>query len=234
MPSKLGSLLFPRAHRSAPTNAAELPGLGRSFHPTGSVSLPDGDGAFPFFTGGTMYDKFAPLLEQALTEPGIVSQAFRRFHRFSVGNQILAAIQLRQKCLPLSPIASFSRWKALGRSVCKGQKALFLWMPITVKRREPDVVSGDSGDSDGSDEVFTRFKLAPRWFSLSAPGRKRRPRADIKLVRARRGLWGWDVWFECAKRGPTRRWEGGRYRLVEDGLRIRRRAARACGKRNLR
>jgi hypothetical protein len=84
-----------------------------------------------------MYDKFAPLLEQALTEPGIVSQAFRRFHRFSVGNQILAAVQLRQKCLPLSPIASFSRWKALGRSVCKGQKALSLWMPITVKRRAP-------------------------------------------------------------------------------------------------
>jgi hypothetical protein len=113
-----------------------------------------------------MYDKFAPLLEQALTEPGIVSQAFRRFHRFSVGNQILAAVQLRQKCLPLSPIASFSRWKALGRSVCKGQKALSLWMPITVKRRGTNAVSDDSGDPGGSEEVFTRFKLAPRWFSL--------------------------------------------------------------------
>ena len=53
-----------------------------------------------------MNDKFAPLLEQALTEPGIVSEAYRRFHRFSIGNQILAAVQLHQKHLPLSPIAS--------------------------------------------------------------------------------------------------------------------------------
>jgi hypothetical protein len=94
-----------------------------------------------------MYDQFAPLLERALTEPGIISAAYRRFHRFSIGNQILAAIQLIEKGLPLSPIASFGRWKALGRSVRKGEKALSLWMPITVKRREPDVVSSDSASS---------------------------------------------------------------------------------------
>jgi hypothetical protein len=110
-----------------------------------------------------MYDKFAPLLEQAITEPGIVSEAYRRFHRFSIGNQILAAVQLHQRDLPLSPIASFNRWKELGRSVCKGQKAISLWMPLTVKRRDKDDFSGASGDTG---EVFTVFKLAPRWFSL--------------------------------------------------------------------
>lgn len=110
-----------------------------------------------------MYDKFAPLLDQAITEPGIVSEAYRRFHRFSIGNQILAAVQLHQRDLPLSPIASFNRWKELGRSVCKGQKAISLWMPLTVKRRDKDDSSGDFGDTG---EVFTVFKLAPRWFSL--------------------------------------------------------------------
>ncbi len=110
-----------------------------------------------------MYDKFAPLLEQALTEPGIVSEAYSRFHRFSIGNQILAAVQLHQKHLPLSPIASFNRWKELGRSVCKGQKAISLWMPITIKRKDKSEVSGESDDTG---EVFTVFKLAPRWFSL--------------------------------------------------------------------
>ena len=110
-----------------------------------------------------MNDKFAPLLEQALTKPGIVSEAYRRFHRFSIGNQILAAVQLHQKHLPLSPIASFYRWKELGRSVCKGQKAISLWMPITLKRRDKEEVSGESDDSG---EAFTVFKLAPRWFSL--------------------------------------------------------------------
>ena len=108
-----------------------------------------------------MYDQFAPLLERALTEPGIMSAAYRRFHRFSVGNQILAAIQLHDKGLPLSPIASFGHWKALGRSVRKGEKALSLWLPITVKRRvERSVESVDP------EEEFTCFKLAPRWFSL--------------------------------------------------------------------
>jgi hypothetical protein len=56
-----------------------------------------------------MHDKFAPLLEQALTEPGIVSAAYGRFRRFSIGNQILAATQLLERDLPLSPIASFNR-----------------------------------------------------------------------------------------------------------------------------
>ena len=46
-----------------------------------------------------MYDQFAPLLERALTEPGIISAAYRRFHRFSIGNQILAAIQLHDRGL---------------------------------------------------------------------------------------------------------------------------------------
>jgi DUF1365 family protein len=46
-----------------------------------------------------MHDKFAPLLKQAFTEPGIVSAAYGRFHRFSIGNQILAAVQLQERRL---------------------------------------------------------------------------------------------------------------------------------------
>lgn len=110
-----------------------------------------------------MNDKFAPLLKQALTEPGIVSAAYGRFHRFSIGNQILAAVQLQDRSLPLSPIASFIRWKELGRSVSKGQKALSLWMPITVKRRASE---SDRDVTDNGERLLTLFKLAPRWFSL--------------------------------------------------------------------
>lgn len=110
-----------------------------------------------------MHDKFAPLLKQALSEPGIVSAAYGRFHRFSIGNQILAAVQLQQRSLPLSPIASFNRWKELERSVSKGQKALSLWMPITVKRRS---TASDGEALDNNERLMTLFKLAPRWFSL--------------------------------------------------------------------
>lgn len=112
-----------------------------------------------------MHDKFSPLLNQALTEPGIVSAAYGRFHRFSIGNQILAAIQLQERNLPLSPIASFNRWKELERSVSKGQKALVLWVPITVKRRDTDS-EVEEGASNENGRLLTLFRLAPRWFSL--------------------------------------------------------------------
>jgi hypothetical protein len=110
-----------------------------------------------------MHDKFAPLLTQALSEPGIISAAYGRFHRFSIGNQILAAIQLQERSLPMAPIASFNRWKKLGRSVTKGQKALSLWMPITVKGRATE---SDAEKLAENTRLLRLFKLAPRWFSL--------------------------------------------------------------------
>ena len=33
---------------------------------------------------------FAELLQKAVTEPGTISQAYRQFHSFSLGNQLLA------------------------------------------------------------------------------------------------------------------------------------------------
>jgi len=33
---------------------------------------------------------FAQLLEHAVTEPGILSNAYRQFHGYSIGNQLLA------------------------------------------------------------------------------------------------------------------------------------------------
>ncbi len=33
---------------------------------------------------------FSELLQKAVHEPGIISQAYRQFHQYSIGNQILA------------------------------------------------------------------------------------------------------------------------------------------------
>ncbi|MBK8357480.1 MAG: DUF1738 domain-containing protein [Comamonadaceae bacterium] len=79
-----------------------------------------------------------PLLQQALTLPGTLSKAYSVFHDYSLGNAILAAFQLAARGLPLAPIASFNRWKNLGRKVRKGEKALSLIMPVTVKRKDKD------------------------------------------------------------------------------------------------
>lgn len=102
--------------------------------------------------------KFAALLETALTEPGRVSKAFQSFHGYSLGNQILALFQCMARDLPVGPIASFNRWKELGRHVKKGEKAIELCMPITVKRGE---------DEHGDPEVFTKFVFRRNWFVLA-------------------------------------------------------------------
>jgi hypothetical protein len=59
------------------------------------------------------------------------------------------------------PLATFPRWKDRGRFVRKGEKAITLCMPITLKRRQ------GHDDEQEEAEVFTRFIYRPRWFVLS-------------------------------------------------------------------
>lgn len=106
---------------------------------------------------------FNELLNKALTEPGIVSKAYSRFHRYSLSNQILAVIQLEERGMPISPIASYKTWQKLGRAVGKGQKALALFMPITIQMKERDEVAGEEVRTG---KTFTRFALKRNWFSL--------------------------------------------------------------------
>ncbi len=77
---------------------------------------------------------FADLLASAVTEPGILSAAYRQFHSYSLGNQLLAWGQCLERGIPPGPMATFPTWKELGRHVRKGEKALTLCMPVTVKR----------------------------------------------------------------------------------------------------
>jgi hypothetical protein len=109
---------------------------------------------------------FAALLQSALTEPGIVSQAYHACHGYSLGNQLLAMIQCAQRGITPGPIASFMGWKAKSRYVRKGEKALVLCMPITVKQRANTDQPADVHD-DTKRGTFTRFVFRPNWFVLS-------------------------------------------------------------------
>ena len=73
---------------------------------------------------------FAALLQSAVHEPGTLSQAYRQFHNYSLGNQLLALSQCHDRGIPPGPLNTFPGWKALGRHVRKGEKALTLCMPI--------------------------------------------------------------------------------------------------------
>ena len=52
---------------------------------------------------------FAALLETAVTEPGILSQAYRQFHNYSLGNQLLAMAQCADRDLQPGPMATDRR-----------------------------------------------------------------------------------------------------------------------------
>lgn len=109
--------------------------------------------------------RWAELLHEAVNVPGTISQAFNRFHGYSIGNQVLALMQCRQRGIEAGPIATFMRWKDLGRHVCKGQKALTLCMPVTVKGKRSDETPEDANE----EETFTvtRFVYKPHWFVLA-------------------------------------------------------------------
>jgi hypothetical protein len=58
---------------------------------------------------------------------------------------------------PLGPIASYQAWKDKGRHVKRGEKALWLWLPISVKVTDPD-------HPEAEPSIVTRFVMKPHWF----------------------------------------------------------------------
>lgn len=120
------------------------------------------------------------LLVKAVNTPGVISTAYRRFWNYSVGNQILALFQCIQRKIEPGPIHTFIGWKDLGRSVKKGQKALTLCMPVTIKCKRGDELPAPDGagkeagnDADGAVRgtaamaTRTCFVYRARWFALS-------------------------------------------------------------------
>jgi hypothetical protein len=100
-----------------------------------------------------------------------VHEAYSRFWNYSLGNQILALMQCRARVIEPGPLASFNRWKELGRHVRKGQRALELCMPLKLKAREWDEKRAQDNPAptgDGEDQgCRTIFVFKKNWFVLS-------------------------------------------------------------------
>lgn len=109
---------------------------------------------------------WADALDRALDDPGTLSAAYRAFHRFSIGNAVLAAIQLGDR---IGPLATFGGWLTKGRAVRKGERAISLYMPaiVGVKKaaKKGDDDAEDAGDA-GSATQRRIFLLRAHWFSL--------------------------------------------------------------------
>jgi hypothetical protein len=105
--------------------------------------------------------RWSELLTEAVTRPGMMLEAYSRLHGYSIGNQIAALWQCRARKIESGPIATLPKWRELGRRVKRGEKALWLCMPVTVtKPRDPD-------DPEGKERLVTLFTWRPRWFVLA-------------------------------------------------------------------
>lgn len=120
---------------------------------------------------------FAALLEKATTEPGRLSTAYSAFHNYSLGNMLLAMFQCEARGIPIGPIATYQRWRELGRQVRKGEKAIELCQPVTCKRKADanDAAASRVGVigpqppaiDEGETIAFTRFIYRRNWFTLA-------------------------------------------------------------------
>ncbi|MDB5324508.1 MAG: hypothetical protein JWM57_77 [Phycisphaerales bacterium] len=109
------------------------------------------------------------LLVDAVHRPGIISSAYTAFWNYSLGNMIWAHLQCLARGIQPGPLHTFRGWQKVNRQVRRGEKALTLIMPVTMKRKRHDAVPGDALPHDKSDPsaTFTVFLERPFWFTLS-------------------------------------------------------------------
>ncbi len=105
------------------------------------------------------------ILRDAISEPGVIHDAYTRFHNYSMGNQLLAMLQCSARGIPAGPIATFMTWKDRGRFVKKGEKAITLCMPITGKAKRTEKT--EDGAEVERESSYTRFVYRNNWFVLS-------------------------------------------------------------------
>jgi len=100
------------------------------------------------------------LLEEALTAPGNLTGVYDRFHDYSITNMLLSLMQgIRE------PVASFSRWKSLGRHVVQGARAKEVIVPLLVK--EPALEDEPLEEKRERVARLIGFKVVRAVFALS-------------------------------------------------------------------
>ncbi len=108
---------------------------------------------------------WAALLDEAVKKPGFIHEAYSRFHNYSLGNQLLALFQCLEHGVQPGPLATFPKWKELGRHVKKGEKALTLCVPLACKRTR--TVTKEDGTEQDEEFTFTHFTYKAHWFVLA-------------------------------------------------------------------
>ncbi len=93
----------------------------------------------------------------------------RRFHRYSFGNVVLIAAQ----CPGASRVAGFRAWKSLGRSVRRGEKAIWILAPMVARADE---------SADGDDTGMVRGFRYVAVFDVSQTEGEELPAVSNRLL----------------------------------------------------
>jgi len=104
--------------------------------------------------------KWNELLTRAVNEPGVIHSAYSAFHTYSTGNQLAALFQCMERGIQPGPLRTYKAWQAAGRQVRRGEKALWLCMPMVVKDKV-------RVDQNGDPKRATIFTWKPYWFVMS-------------------------------------------------------------------
>ena len=98
------------------------------------------------------------LLREAIDNPGVLSQAYERFHNYSLGNRLGVIIQCRIRGIETGPFASYAAWQKLDRQVRKGEKALMILHPMYREEEDENGVKR---------QVLVGFTWKPSVFVLT-------------------------------------------------------------------
>lgn len=164
----------PASHLLSEFGYASLPPP-PSATPSGAASDLATPDALP---NSSLHERFAPqwvdLLRRAVEEPGLISEAYTRFHGYSLGNRFAALLQCQERGLEPGPISTFNGWRKLGYAVQKGEEAITLCMPLKgVMAREKPASPADQAQHPSAPpdiqeiEYIRAFVWKPHWFVLA-------------------------------------------------------------------
>lgn len=114
---------------------------------------------------GERWRSWRALLEDAIRTPGLLHQAYRQFPGYSIRNQLLAMAQCEEREILPGPLGTFVFWQRLGRNVNKGERALTLCVPITIRQKTAPTAP-DADAAEERTEVPRGFSYRRGWFTV--------------------------------------------------------------------
>ncbi len=101
-----------------------------------------------------------------MRKPGRLLAAYTAFPSYSIGNQLAAYQQCQDRNIPAGPLGTFRQWQERGRTVRRGQKALWLCAPRTIVRQDDPKDHVDPQAEAVTARTVTVFRWSPRWFVI--------------------------------------------------------------------